>query len=247
MQHLLSVVAETRRQAGWPALPSHSVPDPCSSLGHLKAGYKAPNVYAERAFHRKSTIFASTRRLIEEQGLTKLTIRDIAERSCSSVQTLYNLIGDRERIIIGAINEHLGALWHLADNADGYPNVILALTDAYYATCVLRRDYTLNALSSSSPTRIFHREIEDSLVRIQSGYLSDLIAREGGDANVDVEALARRITLFTTATVLDWNGRGISHRELRTELQLGITSLMLPWLPARIGEDLRNWAIARPH
>lgn len=217
------------------------IPDPTDRLDNLYGRSGTPNLYAERASHKRALIFAATRRLIQQCGLPKVTIRSIAEHSGNSVQTLYNLVGDRERIIVCAINEHIDVLWRSARRATGYPNAVLAITDAYYATCALQGRYSLNTLSSPSPNHIFHPKIEEPIIKSLSDYLCDLLHADDCDTRNALKALSRRIILLTVATIVDWGGREDSHEVLRAELQIGISSLMLPWMPIAMAEQTRAW------
>ncbi|RYG25556.1 MAG: TetR family transcriptional regulator, partial [Burkholderiales bacterium] len=85
-------------------------PDPSTQLERWMPARSVPNAYAARATRRCATIFAGTRRLIAQRGLLKVTMRHLAEEGDASIQTLYNLVGDRERIIVEALKEHIGAM-----------------------------------------------------------------------------------------------------------------------------------------
>lgn len=217
------------------------VADPAAKLDSLLAARRAPNEYAHRAMHRRSEIFAATRRLIADRGLPKVTIRLIAQESGTSAQTLYNLIGDRETIMVQALKEHICAMWTFAGRCGDYPNALVAMADAHCASGVTRPRYTLNSLAGQSPTRIFHEEIETYLIDLHAGLLKAL-EREGMlRGSVDVVALSRRIILYSVGALIDWGGRGAPSSVLREELVTGVSCLLLHSLESEAAGMLEAW------
>jgi hypothetical protein len=57
-----------------------------------------------------------SRRLIGERGLHEATMRHLADEGDASIQTLYNPVGNRERIIVEALKELIGAMSAFADS-----------------------------------------------------------------------------------------------------------------------------------
>ena len=200
-----------------------------------------PNAYAARATRRCATIFAGTRRLIAQRGLLKVTMRHLAQEGDASIQTLYNLVGDRERIIVEALKEHIGAMSVFAGRSQEYPNPVIAMADAHFAAAVRWQRYTLNTLAGPAPTRIFHAELERYLIQVHLDFFRQLDNRGALRVPVDYAALSRRILLYSTSVIVDWGGRVGSERELRDELLTGVSSLLMRALSSEALAQMESW------
>ena len=93
-----------------------------------------PNYLPQRATHRRteSAILVTTKELIAENGLSNISMIEIAERSQVSRATLYNHYRDKEAVISALIDAEIDRLIEMtttATPADALEKLALAISE----------------------------------------------------------------------------------------------------------------------
>jgi AcrR family transcriptional regulator len=169
--------------------------------------------------NRKARIFAATRRLMAECEPHKLSMRKIAEAAEVSVPTIYNLVGDREAVITGAINDHTMALCQYAKSAHEHWHFVSALAFAYWRSVAIAPGFMRNISIHYNCTSAAHRE-ELRLVGVRSIAASLAAAQARGlmRDDINLKSTSARASALISATIHEWALDTYDHEELGREL-----------------------------
>jgi AcrR family transcriptional regulator len=165
-----------------------------------------PNENRNAQRMRRARILAGARTLIASGGVENVKIRALSEISDLSIQTIYNLVGNREDVIEAAVVEHV---WTVTRNSkgitDGYPNVLLALSDTLWANLFANSDYYRGATLGCSYKNF---QLYKNVRKRTAIGLQRLLSRHYGDVakskRIDLVTLAADITSLVSAIALEW-------------------------------------------
>lgn len=177
--------------------------------------------------HRRSTILATIRQLLVEEGLEGVTVRRIAERSGHAVQTIYNLVGPRDLAITEAISEYSQYV-NLTSAPDPFdPDAPAAIVDRELASIRVNPEFCRNVclIYFSNSRQIFYN-FRDKQVTSMHRFLvqqqrAGILRRE-----VNSLALAEQLMFFLGALCVEWADRDFPFDELRGRLYDGYENLM---------------------
>lgn len=185
---------------------------------------------------RRTRILDAARAIIGELGYEGLTMRDLAQESRVTVPTIYNLIGNKEQVLLAAVEQQTGSF---LSSIQREPGDLLAVVDAavqellrmprYYRALLL----VLLSSDTAGPARrvadrALAREMDDALAEIAgAGELADwvdpILLRERLHAHLDITSIEwargarsaasfRAAARFESATTLMAVTSGSSHR-----------------------------------
>ena len=209
------------------AMPNPFRPAPRPSLTRASIGlpYFAPGREEQR--QRRARILAVVRQQLAEVGSRHITIRTVARMSGVSMQTIYNLVGNRAQMIVDAVSEQITLVTRQSLAENDYPNIILSLADVLWRHVKLWPEYVhqANAIYFSEDREIYYRLREEQIKRLV------ILLRRQRDVgllrdHVDVELLAEHIALLTGTLSLEWSDNRFSLDELRTRLISGYGYLL---------------------
>ena len=190
---------------------------------------------------RRAEIFATARNILAQGGCTDITVRHLAKESKLSVQTIYNLIGSREKVIHAAVGEHVAMMMTYATSAKSYPNPFLAMQDTYWKCAVRSPNYMRNSVFAYFPPTRFLVDV----VRRHSEYLKCLLVEQRALGRLrdgaDVEMLSEHLNLLTVNIMLDWAEGWCTPLRLREELALACGSLLLGSVPPSEARKIEVW------
>ena len=195
-------------------------PNPFIPVQPAPAKDGSGNRLAQR--ERRARILAATRVLIARGGLETVTVREIADLSGISIQTIYNLAGNRIRVVEMAINEHISCAARPALSQADYPNLFFALADQMWINAMQNPHYTrwASMICGGAETTLNRR-----VYRHQGKMLTEMLHRHYGDrtrgTTADFETLACHVTTLTGAIALDWARGSIDSCEFRYRLATG--------------------------
>lgn len=189
------------------------MPDPFSPVSKSDAHRHGAGYSGQR--QRRARILAATRMLIARGGFQCVTIRNIADLSGLSVQTIYNLVGNRTQVLEAAVDEYIATTTKEARNLPAYPNIFIALADLVWMKVVENPEYSRHAtISYNSLDQTFdhvHRRQARALKRLLQRHYGEIASTKGSDLNI----LANHITLLIGATALEWARGKITLPQLR--------------------------------
>lgn len=196
---------------------------------------------------RRARILSTARHLIARHGRDGFVLKEVAELCDVSVQTIYNLVGDRSRVMAVAVNEFIAASFTLAGDP-AHPARFLVLADNYWTTAAEQPDYVRNAtIDYFSPHQDYRQAVQSFAARIYADSLGAM--KRGGylSAGADTQALAYRFTCLTAAMVFDWSIGSRSLEELRVDLFEGHAALLRGVLMPHAVEEIDRWLGAHGH
>lgn len=197
-----------------PAAPACDV-DPAEPIakGDTRS---ASGRFAQR--QRRARILASARRLIAERGVEHVTLRSLAETSDLSVQTIYNLVGNRMEVVEAAISEHIESVAQTHRDLDSYPSRFLAVGDLMWMNLMTNAAYSRNASIACFQSDELRRRVHQR----HSGALRRMLERQFGDEarrkRIDLDAAANVITIAVGGIAADWAKGAMDDLTLRYRL-----------------------------
>lgn len=157
-----------------------------------------------RMAERRARILETARSLIENQGYEALTMRDLARGSEVTVPTIYNLIGNKESVLLAAVEDQTKPfVAGLAAQSGDLTRVIeaavrqLVRRPRYYRSLLL-------ALAGSENAGPAHRYVGRALAEQIDRALADLEATGQLVGWVDRPVLAERIRAHFDMASLEW-------------------------------------------
>jgi len=190
---------------------------------------------------RRSEILCNVRRLLAEQGYAGVSLKEVALRSDVSIQTVYNLVGNRATLLADAVVEHIGAHGQLAFTRAGYPNPIIGLSDLYWEGAALYPQYTRNATLTYFPP---DRPLFEQIHRRGALLLRDafrIMATQGKLRACDIQILSSRIAGLQSITVLDGLSGFGDLFDLRRELVNSVGLMLLPVATGQHAAEIEEW------
>lgn len=191
---------------------------------------------------RRSEILAATRRMLARRGCDHVSLKEIAAECDVSIQTVYNLIGDRSQLLSTAVNEFIEKSFELALQAQDYPNVFLALTDIYWKTAVQHADYMRHATQNYfSGSGAYRDSIRNFGTRIFARSLACMRSRGVLRDTVDPVGLAERLSCVAPAIVFNWANEPGDGRKLRADLAESYGLMLRGASRGKDAEKIEHW------
>ena len=211
------------------------------------------SVLDQQMAERRQQILEAARRLIESRGYDGLTMRNLASESFVTVPTIYNLIGNKEQVLLEAVEDQTAAFVASLDRAGGDLVAIIEATvrqlvrrPAYYRTLL---KVLAHAKSDDSVRRHVGRAISEPI----SASLEALAERDALAGWVDREMLAQRLQAQLDMASLEWARGSLTATSFRaaalvdlSTTMLGLTSGIERRRYERIIRDLQREAMRRP-
>jgi len=188
---------------------------------------------------RRAFVLATARRMLAEDP-EPFTLRGVADACDVSVQTLRNMFGKREDLLIAAFNDHTSAVWRMLSAQSNGPFVFLDLALAYHRCAVetpqFLRAMVTSAMASTRPLALAQRHGST----IKSAHLRALSRSALLRGCVDAEALATHITRLNTIMMYEW-AHGGDPADLRREMIDGNRLLLMGALTAPAAAEVEAW------
>ncbi|GGD80574.1 TetR/AcrR family transcriptional regulator [Croceicoccus mobilis] len=196
---------------------------------------------------RRESILATAREMIGRNGYERLVLREVADMCGVSVQTVYNLVGDRSNVLASAVTEFIEVAFQHSSHFSDFPNRFLAVAHVYWATAANSPEYVREATLAYYSTQSQYREqVSGAAIRI---FVDALIAmkRQGQlRADLDLRSVAHRFAQLAAADVFDWASGARSIERLRLDLLDSHAMILEHALVPAEAARVRDW-IARQH
>lgn len=192
--------------------------------------------------NRRARILATTRVLLGEQGYSGVNLRAVADISEVSVQTIYNLVGGRTALLAEAVTEHIGSQGRVAFTRAGYPNPVIALSDAYWQGAALHPDFTRHAtLTYFPPDRpLFEQINRRGALLLRQAFR--MMEAAGVLRPTDLGAFSSRIASMQSIVVLDClSSRATNLLDLRRELVATSALMLMTIVTPAHAADIDQW------
>lgn len=203
-------------------------------------------ILGQRCFNqrrRRAEILCNTRVLLSQMPHASLTICEVAARSNVSIQTVYNLIGNRVDVLGDAVVDYLASVGRYSIQLNDYPNPVLALTDAYFEMACRHPEYTRNVvLTYFPPDRVLYERIQRQGVanlrecfRIMSAHG----ALKTGE--IDFKTLSARIAAMHGIMMLDGLTTLSDMSNLRMQLHESTLAILLQAVKPTHAAVMEDW------
>ena len=192
---------------------------------------------------RRAAILATARQLFAQNGYDRFHVRELAGLCNLSAQTIYNLIGDRDRVLHEAMREHIRAMVTSATKqSDRYPNVALALGDMFCVTAERYPEYSRQmSISFSCSSRPLFEVISNCTFPTLFSALTRLQLRDRLRNHVDPRVLTERIAALGAVSMLHWADGRRNSSELRRDVGLGWGLVLLGAVEPREQPQIEDW------
>jgi AcrR family transcriptional regulator len=199
-----------------PSLPIHHFP------GQARAALSRRNQRLRRA-----QILATIRRLLTEEGLDGLTVRRIAQASGHAVQTIYNLVGPRDRAIIEAISEYTRYVGRTAAPQPEDPQAVMMIIDCWLRSVEAAPAFCRQvSLIFFTPARDVFYSFRDRELKGMHGLLARQQKCGAIRPETNVRDLAEQLVLFASSQCVEWSDRPFPVEQLRRRLYSGYANLL---------------------
>jgi AcrR family transcriptional regulator len=175
---------------------------------------------------RRARILAATRRLLGERGCEEVTVREIARMSGFALQTVYNLVGPRDRAIIDAISEYSLHVGRMAGRKRENPS-LLNVVDMWITAAEACPDFARQCNRIIfTPSRQIYYHFRDIQIRGVAKLLRHQQAQGQIFLHASPRAVAEQLVYFAGALWSDWADRPFPLPVLREKLASGLLKLL---------------------
>lgn len=204
------------------------IPDPLAPFpGDPANGVETRRRWANQR-RRRSEILRSARQLVAEGGLDNVHMQAVADRSGVSIQTVYNVVGNRQEMLGTAASEWIVALARQAEaiGSESSVNETFSTIEMFWAGAILQRDYTVNLIREQAQCGLLerpfllttHRVLADQLRRLELG--GQLVRW------ADISLMARQLATSSHACVREWLAAPYDEGRFRNTLVVGCGLLL---------------------
>jgi AcrR family transcriptional regulator len=199
-----------------PSLPIHYFP------GQARAALSRRNQRLRRA-----QILATIRQMLTEDGFEGVTVRRVAQASGHAVQTIYNLVGPRDRAIVEAISEYTRYVGRTASPRPEDPQAVMTIIDCWLRSVEAAPEFCRRvSLIYFTPARDVFYSFRDRELKGMQGLLSRQQKCGAIRPEASVRDLAEQLVLFASASCVDWSDRPYPVEQLRRRLYSGYANLL---------------------
>lgn len=191
---------------------------------------------------RRANILATARNMVARKGRERFVLKEVAETCGVSVQTIYNLIGDRSSVLATAVNDYVIASFDYATGSEAYPNVFLGLADMFGRSALVAPDYIREAsIGYFSGDQEYRQMIRAGAMRIYSDALVRMKRSGELRQSIEIQPLAYRFTCLAAVMVFDWAIGVRTQREMNDDLVASYAGLLREALVPASAERVHRW------
>ena len=214
------------------------VPDPKAPFLDAKLAGSSQRRVANQRLSR-SVILSRTRQLVFERGLDDVHMNEVAERSGVSVQTVYNLVGNRQEMISSATNEWLVSMSRNAEQlcCANDLNVSFTMMELFWAASINQHVYANKLVQSRAHDRFLERSSVHVAKQLIAEQLRDLRAAGKIVRWVSVPVLAEALALSAQACINAWIAHPYDESRFHSAL---VNSCGLTLRGALAGEEIKR-------
>ena len=189
---------------------------------------------------KRAQVLAATRRRIASEGHRGVTLGMIAADCDTTVQTVFNLAGNKFELLKSAIAEHGSSLNITAHHWKSYPVLALGFADAIWASAQRNPEYIKEAaLVFDSMCRSSGTVARSAGTALLESVLCDI--REDIRATSNLASIAGMLSSLIATTMLEWAQDGLETNRLRTELINRIALILIGAVSPAKGAQIESW------
>lgn len=219
-----------------PAVPDVFSPQRFKSCAAAHVAERLPGCMRQR----RASVLAAARRRMATEGYERFTLRTLAIDCDTTVQTVYNLIGNKTEVLTEAIADYGRALAETVGGWRNHPYRILELIEVIWQGTILQPEYMRQAsLGYADLDRIWHGSIHRAGVRFVEICLADV--RHNLRQSIDYRALADAMNSAIATAMQEWARDKVDVELLRANLFNRSGLLLLGALQPTETSRLERW------
>jgi AcrR family transcriptional regulator len=190
------------------------------------------DLLAEQRAEREERILEAARSLIETVGYEGVTIRDLARESRVSVPTLYKFFGDKDTLLVRAVETRFTAVIQSVghDSAVRGLERLLAILEGCCREMVRTSRYSKAVLAvfvrsgkTSSVMQVVGRDLTEELTKV----FDEMLAAGDLEDWIDPAALAERLAAHQLMVCLEWESGHLTNKALYPVMAYGAALMIL--------------------
>lgn len=194
------------------------------------------------ATHRikRAHVLAATRRRIASEGHRGVTLGMIAADCDTTVQTVFNLAGNKFELLKAAIWEHGSSLNVAANDMERYPLLMLGFADAIWASAQRNPEYIREAaLVFDSMCRSSGNLARAAGTALIETALSDI--RQDVRSTFTITSIAGMLSATIASTMIEWAQDVLEPEQLRAELINRVALVLIGAVTPAKGAQIESW------
>ena len=193
---------------------------------------------------KRAQVLAATRRRIASEGYRGVTLGMIAADCGTTVQTVFNLAGNKFELLKTAISEHGSSLNIAANDTHRYPLLMLGFADGIWASAQRNPEYVKGAAfifdnmcrSSGDAARAAGAALIETVLR-------DI--REDVRFPFSISLIAGTLSTLIATTMLEWAQGMLESDRLRVELANRVALVLIGAVTSARGAQIEAWLSSR--
>lgn len=212
---LSSEKLSTSHALHWPGL-SAIAPDPAEPLSPRPHPAAGQATLVERQRRRRAEILGSARAQIAG-GNTEINVKRLASDCGLAVQTVYNLVGDKDTILQAAADEYFAEVFARTSQITATCSCKSLLSDVlWYAAATYPTYVTVLNLDYFSPNSCVRRTVQKRSQRAFHDWLVQVLPDDV--ASIARQQLAERAHALVSVSSFEWANKCLSLDELRARI-----------------------------
>jgi AcrR family transcriptional regulator len=195
----------------------------------------------ERRREQRAEILAIARRLLAEQGYERFTIRQIAERSSVTAQTLHNNFGTRTELLAAALNEFRKVTYSYVRSVSSDPVLFLVLGDSLHHTTVNAPDFMRQLIACWSADGPLLGLLQRYGTSLREPVLHEMRRRSVFRSEIDPTAFGAQAAHINSCALHEWALGLIDIEELRRQIIAGNRLLLYGALTPVNAQNIEAW------
>ena len=211
-----------------PSFSSHHekiVPDVAFNLiklQHDKVGFRWL-----KQNRKRSEILAAARVLMDDVGYERFSVSLLVDRLGFSRQTLYNLAGDRSRILLDSIADYAEALVDIAKESNDYPNPVIALADLYWIVASKNENFIRAAMDCLFGDNAgVKQEVRSIGYNIRLHLLRTMVLKRQLHSHTNCQCLAQQLVTMNSASFHEWKA-GLGTLDFHRSQSMRVTAALI--------------------
>ncbi|MET0986291.1 MAG: TetR/AcrR family transcriptional regulator [Steroidobacteraceae bacterium] len=199
------------------------IPDPCQVWSGAVGVRKRPHERSASQRLRRAQIFAETRRLITQSAPQNVQIQEVAAVAGVAIQTIYNLIGNRNELLLGAVEEwgcHVAEAARESARVNAW-NPTYCAFGMFWAAAFEYSKYVVGAAWVTNQTWEHRRRVYVFGAQQILPDLQLLHAKGEIRSGVDRVSLAHQLSLVANSSLCEWITHPYDERNFQRALVNG--------------------------
>lgn len=151
----------------------------------------------------RSKMLANARSLIASSKSRPFSIRRLSVRAGCSAQTLYNNLGDKQDILVSAVNDLSTAFVRYAHGESGLPNGLLRFVMGFRESCREFTDYHTSTARIFYDDKILHNRVHKYGTMLLQNLIVDSTDRDRNLSRDNAKGICSAVSSLISGAIFD--------------------------------------------